>query len=172
MTSRTRGFTLIELLAVIAIIGLLASAVIAAVGTARAKARDAKRIAEVKEIRNALNMYNEMRNTYPSTTPESFVGEDAAIKYLASIEGGGYLRNAPVGFGGVEEYFYRGIKADGTECTATGEVCTSFIVGVVLERQNSSMEKDSDKVLGTFDGTSSDCLGTAGTEYCYDVSNN
>lgn len=171
MTRTTRGFTLIELLAVIAIIGVLASSVIAAVSTARGKARDAKRIAEVKEIKSALNMFHELRNTYPSTTPETFSGEDAAIQYLATIDGGGYLRDAPVGVTGGTEYFYRGIKADGTECVATGEACTDFVIGAVLERSNSALENDSDRSIGTFVGASSDCLGGTGDEYCYDVAN-
>lgn len=170
--TRARGFTLIELLAVIAIIGILGSAVIAAVGGAREKARDAKRIAEVKEIKDALNMYHELHNTYPSTTPDTFTGEDAAIKYLATPDGGDFLQNAPVGTGGGEEYFYRGVKSDGTECLVTGETCTDFVVGVVLERKHSSLEKDSDRIIGTFNGTSADCLGAAGEEYCYDISNN
>jgi prepilin-type N-terminal cleavage/methylation domain-containing protein len=51
------GFTLIELLVVIAIIGVLASIVLASLNTARVKARDARRIADIKQIQLALELY-------------------------------------------------------------------------------------------------------------------
>ena len=54
---KNKGFTLIELLVVIAIIGLLSSIVLASLNQARAKARDAKRISEVHEINNAVQLY-------------------------------------------------------------------------------------------------------------------
>ena len=48
------GFTLIELLVVIAVIGMLASIVLISLGPTRAKARDSKRIAEVRQMGLAL----------------------------------------------------------------------------------------------------------------------
>ena len=61
------GFTLIELLVVIAIIGLLSTLSILALNTARARARDAKRIADVKQIQTALEMYYNDTGDYPIT---------------------------------------------------------------------------------------------------------
>jgi len=60
-----KGFTLIELLVVIAIIGLLASVVLVSLNSARAKSRNAKRIAEVRQIMTALELYYNDNSRYP-----------------------------------------------------------------------------------------------------------
>ena len=56
-TLRRKGFTLIELLVVISIIGLLSSIVLASLNNARAKGRDARRLADIHHIELALNLY-------------------------------------------------------------------------------------------------------------------
>jgi len=60
-----RGFTLIELLVVIAIIGMLASIILASLNTARIKSRNARRLADLKEIQTALELYFSDHNQYP-----------------------------------------------------------------------------------------------------------
>jgi len=56
-STKKRGFTLIELLVVVAIISLLSSIVMVSLNTARAKARDARRMEDIQEIHNAIELY-------------------------------------------------------------------------------------------------------------------
>lgn len=63
-----KGFTLVELLVVIAIIGLLSTIAIVSLGSARAKARDTKRIADMKQVATALEQYFSDQGGYPSVT--------------------------------------------------------------------------------------------------------
>lgn len=60
-----KGFTLIELLVVIAIIGLLSTLAVVALGSARIKARDAKRLSDLKQVQTALELYYTDKGTYP-----------------------------------------------------------------------------------------------------------
>ena len=62
------GFTLIELLVVIAIIGLLATLATVALNNVRAKSRDAKRVADVKQMQTALELYFNDKGRYPLTS--------------------------------------------------------------------------------------------------------
>jgi len=62
------GFTLIELLVVIAIIGLLGTIVLTALGNTRLKARDAKRVSDIKEIKTGMDLFFSHGNGYPSET--------------------------------------------------------------------------------------------------------
>lgn len=59
------GFTLIELLVVIALIGLLSSIIFASLSPARGRARDARRLADFLQFRNALELYSTTYGVYP-----------------------------------------------------------------------------------------------------------
>lgn len=64
--SAKKGFTLVELLIVIAIIGILSSIVISSTTVSRAKARDVRRISDMKEIQIGLALYYDVNKHYPN----------------------------------------------------------------------------------------------------------
>ncbi len=61
-----KGFTLIELLVVISIIGILATLVSANLNSARARARDAARKSDLKNMATALRLYYNDKGVYPA----------------------------------------------------------------------------------------------------------
>lgn len=71
-TNKT-GFTLIELLVVIAIIGLLASVVLLALNSARAKSRDAKRLADIRQLASAMELFFNDNSGYPTAGAGGFL---------------------------------------------------------------------------------------------------
>ena len=74
--SNKKGFTLIELLVVIAIIGLLATLAVVALQNARQKSRDAKRVADIKQVQTALDLYYADQNGYPIAASAIVLGSD------------------------------------------------------------------------------------------------
>ncbi len=65
MKKTNKGFTLIELLVVIAIIGLLATLSVIALNNARERARDSRRVSDIKQIQTALELYFNANDEYP-----------------------------------------------------------------------------------------------------------
>lgn len=153
-----KGFSLIELLVVIAIIGLLAAVIMPNIYQARAKGRDAKRIADMSQLRLALEHYAEF-NGY--SYPESL--SDLAPDFIAETP------SDPQG----GSYSYAAIGD--SSCTAI----TSFHVGTSLERNHSELEADSDfdstsgvTICGGtgFDGgDESACSVSDSGDKCYDI---
>lgn len=66
--SSKKGFTLIEMLIVIAIIGVLASVVLIGLGPVQRRGRDARRISDLREAQNALELYFSKCSYYPGSS--------------------------------------------------------------------------------------------------------
>jgi len=157
-----RGFTLIELLVVIAIIGILSSVVLASLNTARLKSRDTRRVADLKQIQLALQLYFDAEGEYPV---DIYAADVLAPTYIAAVP------KDPVG---QVEYAYAGLDTGGTAAT-----CESYHIGAVLEdTANAALDSDIDAANATactgateFHGNAADCTGTtaAGTDECYDM---
>lgn len=82
-----KGFTLVELLVVITIIGILATVALVSLNSARSKARDAKRLGDVRQIALALEFcYNDTGKYLPASTFPS-AGEPMACAGTTYISG-------------------------------------------------------------------------------------
>ncbi len=60
-----QAFTLIELLVVIAIIGLLSTIAVVSLSASRVKARDAKRMADLRQISQAIELFADVNSYLP-----------------------------------------------------------------------------------------------------------
>ncbi|MBI5140306.1 MAG: prepilin-type N-terminal cleavage/methylation domain-containing protein [Candidatus Vogelbacteria bacterium] len=158
------GFTLIELLVVIAIIGILSSVVLVSLTSARAKARDAKRIADIEAIKSALALYYDSNSVYPNT-----VGDLTTAGLLSATpadpSGGSYLYAVANGSTDGSLSYHLGATleqvSEGSGVLATDKDCKSsaatFCPGFTAAPTAAGSDPD-----GGFDGSS-------GTAKVYDV---
>lgn len=160
-----RGFTLIELLVVIAIIGVLASVVLASLNSARQKSRDVRRIADIKQLQLALEMYFDSCRQYPNvlalTTANGCSGSTNFGNFMPAIPVDPISSRACDGFT-APAYCYGGLDTDSVAAS-----CESYHIGASLEDTgHSALSADADAAAGTL------CTGAAtfaGTDPIYDM---
>ena len=164
MFKSKKGFTLIELLVVIAIIGILASVVLASLNSARKKSRDARRVADIKQIQLALEMFFDANRSYP--TGLYGTGD------LDGLTKGGYMPVVSVDpLGGNYPYFACGAPPTSYHLGAGLEESTNPALSSDLEAiptacAGSTLTQSADAAAGL--QSSATCtLGTV--RDCYDV---
>jgi prepilin-type N-terminal cleavage/methylation domain-containing protein len=136
-----RGFTLIELLVVIAIIGLLSTIIAAPIQSARKKARDAKKIAELKSTELALEQYAESNSAqYPTTPFAKTGGLSPQFMPLLPTFAGSTTSNARDAF----SYSYYTATSSG----GVGQIF-AYHFGIKLEVYGPALETDRDCVSAT-----------------------
>src|SRR5579863_3533942 len=74
-----KGFTLIEILIVVAIIAILASIVLVGLGPTQQAGRDARRLSDLHEVQNGLELYYNSCGYYPGTSVSAPCAAYAAI---------------------------------------------------------------------------------------------
>ncbi|MBI4101514.1 MAG: type II secretion system protein [Candidatus Nealsonbacteria bacterium] len=82
---RLKGFTLIELLVVIALIGILSTMVLVSMGGARAKARDAKRESDLRQIVLAMELAYSDDERYPQSADSPDAIQSSKRSYLDPV---------------------------------------------------------------------------------------
>jgi len=160
MRHEKKGFTLIELLVVIAIIGILATIVLVSLNTARQKARDVRRIGDLRQVALALEMYYDDNRSYPALAAAGCTATTWVTMSTAISTGGTVYMAAvpfdPLGTAAAPLYQY-GVGSDFA-------APQRYVLKATLERHNAANETDVDSAVYT-----TCACGTQGAtevEYC------
>ncbi|PIR88840.1 MAG: hypothetical protein COU09_00225 [Candidatus Harrisonbacteria bacterium CG10_big_fil_rev_8_21_14_0_10_44_23] len=82
---KTKGFTLIEVLIVVGIIGLLASVILVGLNASRSKARDARRVTDLRQVQQGLELYYVKEGEYPNANSWSALESDLSSVGVDSL---------------------------------------------------------------------------------------
>ena len=152
----THGFTLIEILIVVAIIAILASSVLVGFGPAQKQGRDARRISDLRQVQNALEIYYAKCGYYPGGVQAA---TPCSSSFSATTDWAGLktaLKGSTIGINNVPD----DPSANKTYSYATDATGSTYVIKAVFEDVNNPALRDSYKT--DFNGVT--CTGT--TDYC------
>ena len=131
--SKVKGFTLVEVLIVIFIVGLLSSVVLVGLGSFRARGRDARRIADLHQIQNGLELYINKEGVYPNVTANNSGSWRLFTETLKNAGiGVAAVPNDPAATATNDKSYSYGISSDGL----------SYVIGGRLEDANDAVLKN------------------------------
>ena len=135
MKQFTKGFTLIEMLIVVAVIAILAGVVLTGVSGFQASARDTKRIGDLRNAQNFLELYFNRCGHYPgsqSTTICPSATDWDALEIMMEAEG--FTSNFPNDPIEGRSYLYGAEDPENLR----------YVIGATLERANNALNDDVD----------------------------
>ena len=131
-----QSFTLIEILVVATIIALLAAGAAVSYSQINKQSRDAKRKADLEQIRAALEMYRSNNNVYPTITincsSSGGITDANGITYLSSIPKDPKCNTYTYYYSTTSSDYTLGayLETGGTSCGVNcGEVNCNYCVG-------------------------------------------
>ncbi len=83
--NKQRGFTFVEIMVVIVIVASLATLLVSGIQTIRVSSRDTKRVNDINQIRNALNIYYSKYSQYPTMITPGQAFSVGSIIYLETV---------------------------------------------------------------------------------------
>jgi len=131
-----KGFTLIEILIVVAIIAILASVVLIGLGPTQQSGRDARRLSDLHQSQNAIELYYQKCGFYPggancaAAVDDDYAAMVTAVTAAATNIGIAQMPLDPTN-SGIYAYFY------GTNGTGS-----NYTIGATLENVNNSVFKN------------------------------
>jgi len=134
MKNNKKGFTLIEMLIVITIIGILSALILVGLSSFRMRGRDARRIADVRQAQNGLEIYYTKNLKYPTVAAGSPASRWTEL--TTTLTGAGI---------GLTQIPQDPLAPDSSYDYKDGNSQQNYVIAVTLEDgDNSSLKNDMD----------------------------
>lgn len=150
----SKGFTLIELLVVIAIIAVLASIALLGLVPAQKAGRDARRIADLRQVQSVLQLYYNTNSRYPGA-PDNNNNATGCTNADTQTLSWTNLKSKL----GVTAQFPADPISGKTYYYGTSAGCAGYTLGAILETTNNVLDNDED-------GSAVNGLNCADPMYC------